>query len=196
MSPTDAENPGIYIASTRTPAGETPVCMVEWGGVGRYSPVDDVRTTAEDLFTCAAYADLVGELLRTQVPAHIVTGMVQGMLAGRRPRHFGTATTAFLLPGGSTKLAKGVVLMAHRDRFHTGHADLSLSPEEARETARAWMAAAEATESDSLFQTVLQRAGWLSDDDLDAVFGLLHDIRTGAEPAPGQQTQPGTEGPG
>lgn len=38
---------------------------------------------------------------------------------------------------------------------------------------------AEASESDTLFSSVLERAGWMQETEMDALFGLLHDIRSG-----------------
>lgn len=47
-----------------------------------------------------------------------------------------------------------------------------------------WLTAAEASDSDSLFGQVVERAGLLSELDVDALFGYLADIRSGAAAVP------------
>lgn len=180
-----ASNPppddSIWIESTRDRGDQGRACLLRWGAVERYAAVADVRQTAEDLFTCAAYAELLGELLRIGLDGQTTTEMLRAMLDRRQPRFFGTLSTLFLLPGGSSVRREGVVLLARRDLFHKGHADACLSPDEARTMGRTWFAVAEASESDTLFGGVLERAGWMSPTEMDALFGLLYDIRSGTE---------------
>lgn len=175
----------IFIESIRDPRGGT-VCLLRWGAREWYAPVADVRQTAEDLFTLAAYADMIGELLRIGLPGPTIVQLTQSMLRNRRPRHFGTTRTLFLLVGGSSQRKAGAVLLAQRDLFHLGKADAQLDPAEARTMGRTWMAAAEASESDTLFSNVLENAGWMQPTEMDALFGLLNDIRSGNAQPPGR----------
>ena len=51
------EHGSIWIESTRDPDGQ-PVCLVTFDKLQYYAPVEDVRATAIDLVTCAAYAEM------------------------------------------------------------------------------------------------------------------------------------------
>lgn len=42
------------IDSTRTRDGADPACLLRWGPREWYASVEDIRNTAEDMFTCAA----------------------------------------------------------------------------------------------------------------------------------------------
>lgn len=167
----------ITIESTRDRHKHGSACLITWGAQQWYAPVDRVRRTAEDLFTCAAYADLVGELFRAGLTADLITGLTTEMLRDRRPRYFGDPQTLYLLPGGSSKRKAGVVMLSRQNAFHKGKAEVGLNPDEARAMGRRWFAAAEASESDTLFSSVLERAGWMTETEMDALFGLLHDMR-------------------
>lgn len=169
----------IWIESTRDRDKLGSACLITWGAGQWYAPVDKVRRTAEDLFTCAAYADLIGELMRAGIPADIVTGLTTAMLADRRPRYFGDPETIYILPGGSSARKAGAVMLSRRNAFHKGGAQAGLDPDEARAMGRRWFQAAEASESDTLFSSVLERAGWMKPVEMDALFGLLNDIRGG-----------------
>lgn len=171
----------IYIESTRDRGNHGNACLLRWGAQEWYAPVPDVRQTAEDLFTCAAYADLIGELIRIGVPAHVITGLTSAMLKDRKPRYFGTARTLYVLPGGLSARKAGAVVLSRRNAFHKGDADAMLDPDAARTMGRNWFSVAEASESDTLFSSVLERAGWMQESEMDALFGLLHSIRTGTE---------------
>lgn len=183
----------IYIESTRDPTGAGAACLLRWGVVEKYAPVADVRQTAEDLMTCAAYADLVGELLRVGLDGQLIVEMTQAMLHQRQPKFFGAMTTLFLLPAGSSARKQGMVLLARRDLFHQGKADACVTPDEARTMARYWLTAAEASEADTLFGAVLERSGWMQAAELDALFGLLKDIRGGVAELPPHSEELHTE---
>ena len=174
----------ISIESTRDPGDAGRACLVRWGAVERYASVDDTRRTAEDLMTCAAYADLIGELLRIGLDAKSLAGLMRSIVSKRQQRYFGTPQTLFLLPGGSSQRKVGVVLLGRRDLFHQGKTDGVLTADESRTMPRAWLEAAEASEADSLLHQVLSRADWLSGEELDAVFGLVRDIRSETEGSP------------
>jgi hypothetical protein len=178
----DQQQPeSIWIESTRDRHSHGNACLIRWGLREWYAPVADIRATAEDLFTCAAYADLIGELIRADIPAEIVGRMTTAMLKDRKPRYFGTPQTLYLLPGGSTRDRIGAVVLNRQNSFHRGKAEATLTPDKARTMGRVWFAAAEASESDTLFSTVLERAGWMQEIEMDALFGLLSDIRSGGE---------------
>lgn len=169
----------IWITSARSPDNAAAVCELRWGPREWYAPVTAVRQTAEDLFTCAAYADLIAELLRIGLETTLISQMTTAMLRSRQPKYFGSPDTLFVLPGGSSKRKQGVVMLARRNLSHAGQADAGLTPDEARAMGRHWLAAAEASEADTLFGTVLARAGWMTAPELDALFSLLVDTRAG-----------------
>lgn len=173
-------SPGtIWIESTRDRHKLGTACLITWGAQQWYAPVDTVRRTAEDLFTCAAYADLIAELIRAGIPANIITRMTTAMLAGRQPRYFGDPQTIYVLPGGSSVRKAGAVALSRQNAFHRGKAQAALEPDEARAMGRQWFQAAEASDSDTLFSSVLERAGWMQETEMDALFGLLSEIRSG-----------------
>lgn len=177
----------IEIESTRDRHEMGVACLLRWGAVEKYAPIGEVRATAEDLFTCAAYAEMIGELLRIGLDKRMIGQLTTAMLTGRQPRYFGSPGTVFLLPVGSSTLHVGMVALARRNEFHRGQAEETLSPGEAREMGRAWLTAAEASESDTLVGAVLERRGWLDAGDLDILFGLLREIREGRAQVPPEQ---------
>lgn len=179
-----ADDTVLTIESTRSVDDAPPACLLRWGAREWYASVPAVRQTAEDLFTCAAYADTIGELLRIGMDAPTVGSMTTAMLAGRKPRYFGSPDTLYVLPGGSSARKVGVVMLGRRNHFHRGEADGVLDAMEAREMGRVWLTAAEASEADTLFGAVLARSRWMAPDELDALFGLLSDIRAGEATVP------------
>ncbi|GAA4082897.1 hypothetical protein [Actinomadura miaoliensis] len=116
----------IQIASTRDVPGIGAACHLRWGSIDTYAPVSDVRDTAEDLFTCAAYADLMGKMLRMQIAGEVITALMTGLATGRDRPFFGHPTTVTLQPAGSSRQRTGVVLVKR------GSMKGWLSPEEAR----------------------------------------------------------------
>lgn len=174
----------LTIESTRSVDDAPPACLLRWGAREWYASVTAVRQTAEDLFTCAAYADVIGELLRVGMDAVGVGKMTTAMLTSRKPRYFGTPDTLYVLPGGSSARKVGVVMLGRRNHFHRGQADSVLDATEAREMGRAWLTAAESSEADTLFGAVLERSKWMTTDELGALFGLLSDIRAGEAAVP------------
>lgn len=174
----------LTIESTRDRHDLGPACLLRWDELERYASVTDVRQTAEDLFTCAAYADLIAELLRVGLDTESLSGLTTAMLRHRQPRYFGTPATVFVLPAGSSTLRQGRVLLGRRNQFHQGDVDGVLSVDEARTMARAWLEAAEAAEADSLFGAVLERSGRMVAPELEALFTLVRDIRDGRADLP------------
>lgn len=162
--------PGIWIKSTRGPDDE-PACEVTWGPLQCYAPVADVRDTAIDLVTCAAYAEMMMTLIvRVDLSAAIVSQFATELLAGRDKRYFGAKTTMTLLPAGSSKRRQALVLLKR------GSLEGALSPDEARAMALAWLEVAEATESDQLVSEALRGTG-VPGDAQDRLFGYLRHLR-------------------
>ena len=167
----DLAGAGIWIQSTRGPDDE-PVCEITWGPLQCYASVGDVRETAIDLVTCAAYAEMMMTLVtRVKLSADIVSRFATHMLDGRDKRYFGSKTTMTLLPAGSTKRREALVLLKR------GSLDGALSPDEARAMALRWLAVAEATESDQLVAEALRATTALSGAQVEKLFGYLRELR-------------------
>jgi hypothetical protein len=163
---------GIWIQSTRGPDDE-PVCEITWGPLQCYAPVADVRDTAIDLVTCAAYAEMMMTLItRVNLSAAVVSQFTTDLLAGRDKRYFGAKTTMTLMPAGSPKRREALVLLKR------GSMEGALSPDEAREMALYWLAVAEATESDQLVSEALRATTVLTGDQVEKLFGYLRTLRT------------------
>lgn len=140
----------IWIESTRGPDDE-PVCLITFGTLKYYATVAEVRETAIDLVTCAAYAEMMMTLItRAGLDAATVSKFATDMLDSRDKRCFGTKNTMTLIPAGSSKRREALVLLKQ------GPYDGALSPDEARSMALGWLAAAEATESDQLVSEALR----------------------------------------
>ena len=166
---TDTDRGSIWIQSTRDPDGE-PVCELTWDAIQWYAPVEDVRQTATDLVTCAAYAEMMILLVTTVgLPADAVSAVMTDLLAqtGRR-EEFGTADTIRLTPAGSSKRRESLVLLRR------GSQKAAVNAAEARDMARAWMSAAEATESDQLVAEAFRAT---QTGDPARLFGYLRKLR-------------------
>lgn len=174
----------IRIASTRDPDGE-PVCELAWGGRHWYPPVADVRQTALDLVTCAAYAEMMREMIvGAGIPPATVEAFATVLLrgAGRKQGNawsgggYGTATTMDLIPASGTHKPTGerlaCVLLA------CSGMDGMLTADEAREMAGIWLAAAEATESDQLVAEAYRATHRGNDAGLTTLFGYLRKLRS------------------
>jgi hypothetical protein len=159
----------IWVESTLNPDGE-PACGISWGPLQCYAPVPDVRETAIDLVTCAAFSEMMMELVRAGIPPGTVSQFATSLLSGREKRHFGATTTMTLAPAGSSARKEALVLLKR------GSLKGALSPDEAREMAMHWLAVAEATESDQLLAEAL-RAAAVSDSGQATVFGYLRELR-------------------
>ena len=167
------EHGSIWIESTRDPDGQ-PVCLVTFDKLQYYAPVEDVWATAIDLVTCAAYAEMMMTLItRLDLPAATVSAFATDLLAGGGKRYFGAKTTLTLMPAGSSKQRQALVLL------NRGSQDGALTPDEARAMALAWMATAEATESDHLVSEALRATG-TDEAGQEKVFGYLRQLRTAA----------------
>jgi hypothetical protein len=140
----------IWIQSCR--GGEPPSCTIKWDPLEFYAPVADVRVTAIDLVTCAAYAEMMMKLVGLGMPPQQVSAFTTDLLSDSKRRMFGTATTIKLLPAGSSKRREAIVLLKR------GNMEGAVSPAEARDMALAWLEAAEASESDALVSQAVEQA--------------------------------------
>jgi hypothetical protein len=176
QAPKDAPGeagPGIWIKSTRGPDDE-PVCEITWGPLQWYAPVADVRETAIDLVTCAAYAEMMMTLIvEAGFPPEIVQQLTTDLLSGTGRRMFGTPATMELMPAGSSKRKQALVLLKR------GAMEGMKTPEDAREMALAWLQVAEGTESDQLVSEALRGTG-VPADVQERLFGYLRHLRTPA----------------
>lgn len=183
-----AENPDLWInTAPRTAAavreGAAASCALSWGPLEWYAPVEDVITTGRDLMTCAAYADLLGDLLRHDFPPEAVQQMLQSLLpqalAGRRPvmgGMLGMGTTVGVLPGGSTERKAGVVLLKRG-----GQVGGSVTPEGARIMAQHWIETAVAARHDELVGMALGDVLGVKDEGaekIDAMLGYMGAMRS------------------
>lgn len=85
----------VWIASVRDPDGK-PVCELAWGAERWSAPVADVRQTAMDLVSCAAYAEWI-YLMVTRVglpPATVEAVTVDLMRIAGRAGHWMAAAEA------------------------------------------------------------------------------------------------------
>ena len=159
----------LWAESTRGPDDE-PVCRLAWGPDRWHAPVDEIRKTALDLVSCAAYAEMMMLLVgKLSLPGSTASAFITDLLNSRGGRGFGSGATVDLVPAGSTKTGDAVVLIGRRGR--RGH----LFPAEARSMALQWLAAAEATESDQLVSEALRGTGL--EDSAERVFGHLRELR-------------------
>ena len=165
-----ADDESIWIQSTRDPDREHS-CQLDWGPIQWYAPVADVRSTALDLVTCAAYSEMMMKLVGIGLPAAQVSAFTTDLLSDAGRTQFGTATTLDLLPAGSSRRREALVLVSR------GSMRGALSPYEARGMALQWMETAEATESDCLVATAARTALGYDEDGIEALFAALRKLR-------------------
>lgn len=166
----------IWIESTRDPDGE-PVCALTWGTLAWYAPVAEVRQTAVDLVTCAAYAEMMHEMVAVAgLPPEVVGAFTTSLLRGAgRTRAFGSADTIDVIPAGAkngkTGERQAVVVLARASE------EGMVTAAEARVMAWAWLAVAEATESDQLVAEAFRATLPGKEGALDRLFGYLRKLR-------------------
>jgi hypothetical protein len=166
---------GIWIESTRGP-DDKPVCLITWGSMQWYAPVADVRVTALDLLTCAAYAEMAMHLkLALDLDAGTASALMSDLLSQQRSEEFGTLSTITLMPAGSTKRRLAVVLL-RRVRGGSGW-DGEVDAAEARAMALRWLEVAEATESDQLVSEALRATRVCGTAGQEKLFGYLRELR-------------------
>lgn len=166
----DPDTDTIWVISTRGP-DDQPVCEINWGAKRYYAPVEDVRQTALDLVTCAAYAEMMMKLAGLGLPAKAVAAFTSDLLSDAGRTMFGTPRTITLLPAGSTKRQEALVLLSR------GSSEGMVSPDVARGMALQWLEAAEATESDQLVTEALRATRIAGSDEIAQLFGYLRKLR-------------------
>ncbi len=148
-------------------------CLISWQGRDWIAPLSDVRATAVDLFTVAAYADLMILMaVRLRLDPGTVSAMASDLISQTGRTSFGTEQTLSLLPVGSTKKRQGLVLI--RRRRLEGIVDTAV----ARQMGLAWLTAAEAAESDQLVTEALRTAGGLPEERINGLFAYLRELRS------------------
>jgi hypothetical protein len=163
------EEDTLWIESTRGPDDEA-ACLFTWGPHQWYAPVADVRRSALDLVSCAAYAEMMMLLVvKLKLGAKMASAFVTDLLDSRGGRKFGGPATLDMLPVGSTRTGDALVLISRGSKRAT------LLPAEARGMALGWLGAAESTESDQLVSEALRGTGM--DDQAERVFGYLRELR-------------------
>ena len=184
----DEAGPGIWIESTRGPDDE-PVCLLTIGPLQAYPPVADVRQTALDLITCAAYAEMMMTLIvRVKLPPEVVGEFTTDLLSGLGRSFFGARTTLTMMPAGATRRSGGPGSPRVREAvvlLHRGSQDSAVTAAEAREMALAWLAVAEATQSDQLVSEAMDAAS-IAAETQTMMFGYLHALRSDTPDVPAE----------
>ncbi|MEU4576050.1 hypothetical protein [Nonomuraea sp. NPDC023979] len=139
----------------------------------------DVRETALDLLQCALYAELALTLVtKVGLPPEVVSRVTSDILtlaeSGRGKRHFGCKSTITLVPAGSSTRREAMVILQR------GSQKATVSAAEAREMARVWLTAAEATESDQMVTEALTNVGQMGAGWVENFFSYLRQVRGGS----------------
>jgi hypothetical protein len=165
----DDGSEALMIKSTSDPDG-SPVCLVTWGELQWAASVEAVRKTALDLTVCAAYAEMMMALvLKLGLPGSSMALMITDILRDNGYAEPGHADTVMLLPAGSTKAKKAVVLLER------GKKKAMVETSVAKMMALQWLEVAEATESDQLLSEALRGTGL--GEESGRVFGYLRQLR-------------------
>jgi len=163
----------LTIASTSDPDG-APVCQLTWGPVQWYAGVAEVRQTAMDLLSVAAYAEWIHLLIaRLDLAPPVVEQITADLMraSGRTTDH-GHADTVMLYPAsGRRKGRRESVIIVKR-----GALDGMVTVPEGRAMARQWLEVAEATESDQLVAEALRGTG-VAGGTARLVFAYLRELR-------------------
>jgi hypothetical protein len=182
----DDPGPGIWIESTRGPDDE-PVCLFTFGPHQSWPPVDDVRQTALDLVTCAAYAEMMLTLIvRLKLPPEVVGEFTTDLLSGLGRSFFGAKSTLTMLPAGATRRSGGPGSRRVREAvvlLQRGSQQAAVTAVEARDMALAWLAVAEATESDQLVSEAMDTTG-IPAATQAMMFSYLHALRSSTPEVP------------
>jgi len=165
----------ISIVPGRDPDRPTD-CLISWRGQDWTAGVEDVRATAVDLFTVAAYADMMMHMvIKVGIEAAAMSRLAGDLLASQTGRIcFGKRSTIDLLPVGSTKNRQGLVLIRR------GGLEGIVETATAREMGLAWLEAAEEAESNQLVTEALRTVGELSEEKIEGLFSYLRELRSRA----------------
>lgn len=162
----------INISSTRsTCLTDAAPCLIEWLPVTWYASTDAVRTTAEDLYIAAAWADVIGSFLKIGLEPEMAMGLIRDGLKNCRTRDLGHPDTLTLFVSGSTRRKAGAVTIQR------GGLQAAIDPDDARGMARQWLEVAVGTSQDSLTDEALEQVAKLASPERDAVFDYMLAVR-------------------
>jgi hypothetical protein len=148
-------------------------CLISWEGHDWTAGVERVRATAVDLFTAAAWADLMMLLVvKLRLDPGVVSAMAGDVLARSGRIELGSQATIMLTPAGSSATRTPLVMLRR------GPLRGTLTTDAARRMGLAWLEAAEAAESDQLVTEALRTAGGLSEDRIEGLFAYLRELRS------------------
>lgn len=170
----DEDDTVITIVAGRDP-DSSPTCRISWQGQDWIADLDLVRATAVDLFTVASWADVMMHVtVKLGLDPHTASEFTGDLIVSQTGRRaWGYDETLALLPVGSTKGKRGLVLI-RRGRLHG-----VVTTNEARQMGLAWLLTAEAAESDQLLVEALRTAGGMSPERIEALFAYLRELRAG-----------------
>ena len=148
----------LYIESAvNTDPHSTPVCRVQWDDLTLTPSVYAVMATAIDMYTCAAYADVLIGLMRSGIPPNDTARLATFMLSNygkEHGRHYlGHKETFTMLPAGSTTDKTSAVVL----RRGSKHSRLNTA--QTREIASHWLQAATVSQQDSLVASSVMAIG-------------------------------------
>jgi hypothetical protein len=175
----DKGDGGIWIASTRTaPGSDLPsACLITWDGEGWYAATEDVRVTGVDLIEAATWANTMMVMAKLGLPTPQLSQFFGDAISkARKGREFGLPATIMLMPAGSTKRGKAVVLLMRGDKRAEVDSDVAVS------MGQQWLEIAEAVDSDRVVVAALREMG--TPDGIEALlFSKMFELRTaGAGP--------------
>jgi hypothetical protein len=172
----------LWVESTRDPDGD-PIGLLRWGPLECFATAADLTATAMDMLDCAAYAEVMMQLVEIGLPVGHVAAFVGDLLKARGKPTFGMDSTVHLVPAGSSKrklplvLISRVQLPAGRET-ENGPLRGSLDPAAARQMARQWLEVAGGIATDQLIMRALPMS-WSPSGDLDVekLFTTMRDMR-------------------
>jgi len=161
----------FHINSCVTEPGATPQCLITWDGLEVYASVDDIRATANDLLTAAAYADMAAAFLKIGMDKDTSAQLLSVALGAGMERSFlGSKNTFTVTPAASSKRKAGAVIIKRGSRYG------ELDTDHARDLAGWFHACAEGSEHDCLVRGALTDIGF-DIDRIDMFFQVLSATR-------------------
>lgn len=152
----------VWIESTRASGGQPDACRLHWGKAEWLATVADVRATATDMITCAAYAEVMMAMqAKLELHPKVISRFMSTVLADAHPDRadqsaLGLESTLLLMPAGSSKSGEAVVLLERVEPvgqagvYHAIRQRGMVGAAEARNMAAQWFLVAEGSEQDRL----------------------------------------------
>ena len=153
---------------------ELPPCHLSWKGWEGYAACQAVTQTALDMLACAAYADVLGELLRAGLDGPTVTHMITGVIRHSGRTGFGHPDVFHPLPAGSSRARVGRVLL---ERGGKNGQRGTLTADEARHMAVNMLKVANAVEYDQAAAEALNSVLGLGAREREPVFAYMRAMR-------------------